>query len=142
MDGHIMLQVKDRIKELTTTSGTGTLQLSGTAEAGFQAFSVLGNGTKTYYTISDVNGTDFEIGLGTYSSNTLSRDTIFESSNSGSAITLSATGSTVFVSYPASKSAYSDVGVNRDYLADGNIDAGKPLILNTDNSVTQLFLQD
>lgn len=138
MDGHIMLQVKDRIKELTTTSGTGTLQLSGTAEAGFQAFSVLGNGTKTYYTISDVNGTDFEIGLGTYSSNTLSRDTIFESSNSGSAITLSATGSTVFVSYPASKSAYSDVGVNRDYLADGNIDAGKPLILNTDNSVTQI----
>jgi hypothetical protein len=133
-----MLQVKDRIKELTTTSGTGTLTLSGTAEAGFQAFSVLGNGTKTYYTISDVNGTDFEIGLGTYSSNTLTRDTIFESSNSGNAISLSATGSTVFVTYPAEKSSYRDIGVNRDYTASGSITAGKPLILNADNTVTQV----
>ena len=133
-----MLKLQDRVKELTTTSGTGTLTLSGTAEAGFQAFSVLGNGTKTYYTISDVNGTDFEIGLGTYSSNTLTRDTIFESSNSGNAISLSATGSTVFVTYPAEKSSYRDIGVNRDYTASGSITAGKPLILNADNTVTQV----
>ena len=133
-----MLKLQDRVKELTTTSGTGTLTLSGTAEAGFQAFSVLGNGTKTYYTISDVNGTDFEIGLGTYSSNTLTRDTIFESSNSGNAISLSATGSTVFVTYPAEKSSYRDIGVQRDYVASGSITAGKPLILNADNTVTQV----
>ena len=133
-----MLQVKDRIKELTTTSGTGTLQLSGTAEAGFQAFSILANNTKTYYTISDVNGTDFEVGEGTYNANTLTRDTIFESSNSGNAISLSATGSTVFVTYPAEKSSYRDIGVNRDYEASGSVGAGKPLILNADNTVSQV----
>lgn len=133
-----MLLTKDRIKELTTTSGTGTLSLSGTAEQGFQAFSILGNGTKCYYTITDVNGTDFEVGLGTYNSNTLTRDTILESSNSGNAISLSATGSTVFVTYPAEKSSYRDIGVNRDYTASGSITAGKPLILNTDNTVTEV----
>ncbi len=133
-----MLKLQDRVKELTTTSGTGTLTLSGTAEAGFQAFSVLGNGTKTYYTISDVNGTDFEVGEGVYNANTLSRDTIFESSNSGNAISLSATGSTVFVTYPAEKSSYRDIGVNRDYTASGSITAGKPLILNADNTVSQV----
>ena len=132
-----MLIAKDRIKELTSTTGAGTLTLTG-AEAGFQAFSVLGNATKCYYTITDVNSTDWEVGQGTYNSNTLTRDVVLESSNSGTAISLSATGSTVFVTYPANKSAYSDVGVNRDYLASGNIDAGKPLILNTDNSVTQV----
>ena len=132
-----MLIAKDRIKELTSTTGAGTLTLTG-AEAGFQAFSVLGNATKCYYTITDVNGIDWEVGQGTYNSSTLERNVVLESSNSGTAISLSATGSTVFVTYPANKSAYSDVGVNRDYLADGNIDAGKPLILNTDNSVTQV----
>ena len=132
-----MLKSLDRIKELTSTSGTGTLTLTG-AETGFQAFSVLGNGTKCYYTITDVNGTDFEVGEGTYNSNTLTRDTIFESSNSGNAISLSATGSTVFVTYPAEKSSYRDIGVNRDYTASGSITAGKPLILNADNTVTQV----
>jgi hypothetical protein len=132
-----MLKSLDRIKELTSTTGTGTLTLTG-AESGFQAFSVLGNGTKCYYTITDVNTTDFEVGEGTYNSNTLTRDTIFESSNSGNAISLSATGSTVFVTYPAEKSAFRDIGVNRDYTASGSITAGKPLILNADNTVSQV----
>ena len=132
-----MLKSLDRIKELTSTTGTGTLTLTG-AESGFQAFSVLGNGTKCYYTITDVNTTDFEVGEGTYNSNTLTRDTIFESSNSGNAISLSASGSTVFVTYPADKSSYRDIGVNRDYTASGSITAGKPLILNADNTVSQV----
>ena len=132
-----MLIAKDRIKELTSTTGAGTLTLTG-AEAGFQAFSVLGNTRKCYYSLTDVNGTDWEVGEGTYNSNTLTRDVVLESSNSGTAISLSATGSTVFVTYPSNYASYSNVGVNRDYLADGNIDAGKPLILNTDNSVTQV----
>ena len=135
-----MLKSLDRIKELTSTTGTGTLTLTG-AESGFQAFSVLGNGTKCYYTITDVNGTDFEVGQGTYNTNTLTRDTIFESSNSGNAISLSATGSTVFVTYPAEKSSYRDIGVNRDYTASGSITAGKPLILNADNTVSQVQQQ-
>jgi len=95
--------VKDRVKETTTTTGTGTLTLAG-ASTGFQAFSVIGNGNSTYYTITD--GTDWEVGIGTYTSSgtTLSRDTILESSNSGSAVNWSAGSKDVFCTYPAERS--------------------------------------
>lgn len=97
------LIVKDRVKETTTTTGTGTLTLAG-AETGFQAFSVIGDGNKTFYTITD--GTDWEVGIGTYtlSGTTLSRDTILESSNSGSAVNWGAGDKDVFCTYPAEKS--------------------------------------
>jgi hypothetical protein len=99
------LVVKDRVKETTTTTGTGTLTLAG-AETGFQAFSVIGDGNTTYYTIT--NGTDWEVGIGTYTSSgtTLSRDTILESSNSGSAVNWGAGTKDVFVTYPAEKAIY------------------------------------
>lgn len=95
--------VKDRVKETSTTTGTGTLTLDG-ASAGFQAFSVIGDGNSTYYTIAD--GTDWEVGIGTYTSSgtTLSRDTILESSNSGSAVNWGAGTRDVFVTYPAERS--------------------------------------
>ena len=72
--------VKDRVKETTTTTGTGTLTLAG-ALTGFDAFSEIGDGNNTYYACTD--GTNFEVGIGTYtlSGTTLSRDTIFESSS-------------------------------------------------------------
>ena len=72
------LIIKDRVKETTTTTGTGTLTLAG-AVAGFDSFAEIGNSNTTYYSCTD--GTDFEVGLGTYtaSGTTLSRDTIFES---------------------------------------------------------------
>jgi len=97
------LIVKDRVKETTTTTGTGTLTLDG-AVTGFQAFSVIGNGNKTYYTITD--GTDYEVGIGTYtlSGTTLSRDIILESSNSNNAVNWGAGSKDVFVTYPAEKS--------------------------------------
>lgn len=100
------LVVKDRVQETTTTTGTGTVTLAG-AVTGFQTFSVIGDGNTTYYAIT--SGNDWEVGLGTYtaSGTTLSRDTILESSNSGSAITLSGT-SNVFVTYPAEKSGHKD----------------------------------
>jgi len=100
------LVVKDRVQETTTTTGTGTVTLSG-AVTGFQTFSVIGDGNTTYYAIT--SGNDWEVGIGTYtaSGTTLSRDTILESSNSGSAITLSGT-SNVFVTYPAEKSGHKD----------------------------------
>ena len=100
------LVVKDRVQETTTTTGTGTVTLAG-AVSGFQTFGVIGDGNTCYYAIT--SGTDFEVGLGTYtaSGTTLSRDTILESSNAGSAITLSGT-SNVFVTYPAEKSAHLD----------------------------------
>ena len=72
------LIIKDRVKETTTTTGTGTLTLAG-AFAGFDSFAEIGNGNTTYYSCTD--GTDFGVGLGTYtaSGTTLSRNTIFES---------------------------------------------------------------
>ena len=101
------LVVKDRVQETTTTTGTGTVTLAG-AVTGFQDFSVIGDGNTCYYAIT--SGSDWEVGLGTYtaSGTTLSRDTILESSNSGSAITLADT-SNVFVTYPAEKSGHKDV---------------------------------
>jgi hypothetical protein len=72
--------IKDRVKETTTTTGTGTLTLAG-ALNGFDAFSEIGNGNNTYYACTD--GTNFEVGIGTYtlSGTTLSRDTVLESSS-------------------------------------------------------------
>jgi len=74
------LTIKDRVKETTTTTGTGTFTLGG-AVSGFDAFSTIGDGNTTYYGCSD--GTDFEVGIGTYtlSGTTLSRDTVLESSS-------------------------------------------------------------
>lgn len=72
--------IKDRVKETTTTTGTGTLTLAG-AVTGFDSFADVGDSNTTYYSCTD--GTDFEVGIGTYtlSGTTLSRDTIFESSS-------------------------------------------------------------
>lgn len=96
------LTLKDRVKETTTTTGTGTITLAG-ASTGFQSFAAVGDGNTTYYTIT--NGTDWEVGIGTYtlSGTTLSRDTILESSNSGSAVNWGAGSKDVFVTYPAEK---------------------------------------
>jgi len=73
------LVIKDRVKETTTTTGTGTLTLAG-ALTGFDSFGVIGNSNTTYYSCTD--GTDFEVGVGTYtaSGTTLSRDSVLESS--------------------------------------------------------------
>lgn len=74
------LVIKDRVKETTTTTGTGTLTLAG-AVTGFDSFADVGDSNTTYYSCTD--GTNFEVGIGTYtaSGTTLSRDTIFESSS-------------------------------------------------------------
>jgi hypothetical protein len=105
------LVVKDRVKETTTTAGTGTVTLAG-AVAGFQAFSVIGTGNTTYYTIVDtVNGT-WEVGIGTYtlSGTTLSRDTVLESSNAGSLVNFAAGSKDAFVAYPAERAVIGGMG--------------------------------
>lgn len=103
------LVLKDRVRETTTTAGTGTVTLGG-AVGGYQSFSVIGNGNTTYYTIYDANTGDWEVGIGTYTSSgtTLSRDTILESSNAGSAVPFAAGSKDVFVTYPAERSVYLD----------------------------------
>ena len=104
------LVVKDRVKETTATTGDGTLTLAG-ALTGFQSFSsALSDGDTTYYAIFESSTGEFEVGLGTFtaSGTTLSRDTVLSSSNSGSKISLTAGSAEVFITQPATKSAYFD----------------------------------
>jgi hypothetical protein len=107
------LIVADRVQELTTTSGTGTLTLNG-AVSGFQTFSNgIGNGNTTYYTIYDPVNYDWEVGIGTVGSGTLSRDTVLANSAGTTAkITLAGNSASVFCTYPADKSVnYNAAGV-------------------------------
>ena len=101
------LVLKDRVKETTTTTGTGTYTLAG-AVAGFEAFSQVGDGNTTYYACSD--GTDFEVGIGTYtaSGTTLARTTILQSSNSDNAVNWTAGTRTIFCTLPAEKMIFND----------------------------------
>lgn len=95
------LVVKDRVQETSTTTGTGTLTLAG-AVTGYQTFSsAIGNTNTTYYAIT--NGSEWEVGLGTVDSGTLSRDTVLESSNSGSLVNFSVGSKNVFCTYPAER---------------------------------------
>lgn len=98
------LVLKDRVKETTTTTGTGTVTLAG-ASTGYQSFSAIGNANTTYYCIAGQGISEWEVGIGTYTSSgtTLSRDTILASSNSGSAVNFSAGTKDVFVVYPAGR---------------------------------------
>ena len=107
------LVLKDRVKETTTTTGTGTYTLAG-AVTGFEAFSSVGNSNTTYYACTD--GTDFEVGIGTYTSSgtTLARTTILQSSNSDSAVSWSSGTKTIFCAQPAEKAVFLN--------ADGDID--------------------
>ena len=100
------LVINDRVKETSTTTGTGTFSLAG-AETGFETFvSGVGDGNTTYYAISH-DGTDqWEVGVGTVTdaaTDTLSRDTIISSSNSDAAVNFTAGGKTVFCTLPAKK---------------------------------------
>jgi hypothetical protein len=105
------LVLRDRVKETTSTTGTGTITLAGAA-TGFQAFSVIGNANTTYYTIAGQSGGEWEVGIGTYtlSGTTLSRDTVLESSNSGALVNFSAGTKDVFCDYPADRAVQGGEG--------------------------------
>ena len=100
--------IADRVKETTTTGGTGTVTLAG-AVAGFQSFSAIGNGNSTYYTITDATNGTWEVGIGTYTSSgtTLSRDTVLSNSaGNTSRINFSSGTQNVFVTLPSSRTVY------------------------------------
>ena len=98
------LVLADRVRETTTTAGTGTVTLAG-AVTGYQSFSVVGNGNTTYYTIAGQGTSEWEVGIGTYTSSgtTLARTTVLASSNSGSLVNFSAGTKDVWVDYPAGR---------------------------------------
>ena len=102
------LVLKDRVKETTTTTGTGSFSLAG-AVTGYDSFGQIGSGNTTYYAVYLDGGSEWEVGIGTYTSpSTLSRDTILASSNSGSVVTFSAGQKTIWCDYPAGKAVYTD----------------------------------
>jgi hypothetical protein len=98
------LVLDDRVQETTTVTGTGTATLLGAVQD-FQSFAAIGNANTTYYTIAGQGTSEWEVGLGTYTSSgtTLARTTVLESSNAGSLVNFSAGTKNVFVTYPASQ---------------------------------------
>ena len=103
------LVVNDRVKETSTTTGTGTLNLAG-AVSGFQTFVAgVGDTNTTYYAIFNQGTTEWEVGLGTVTdaaTDTLARTTVISSSNSGSAVDFASGTKDVFCTLPASKAVF------------------------------------
>ena len=131
----------DRVQETTTTTGTGTVTLAG-ASTGFQSFAAVGNGNSTFYTIADASGSNWEVGIGTYTSSgtTLSRDTVLSSSNAGSLVNFSAGTKNVFVTFPASSTLYAlnntTIATNGVIPSGANATALGPITINTGKAVT------
>jgi acetyltransferase-like isoleucine patch superfamily enzyme len=136
----------DRVKETTTTTGTGTVTLLGAA-TGYQTFAAIGNANTTYYTIAGQTGSEWEVGIGTYTSSgtTLSRDTVLASSNSGSLVTFSAGTKDVWCDYPAKRAVVggdgyiendATVSVSSTINTGNNAISGGPLTINSGITVT------
>ena len=93
----------DRVKESANPSGTGPVTLLG-AETGYQSFlSGVGNSNQCYYVISNQDLSQWEVGLGTYttSGNTLTRNSVLTSSNSNALVSFSGVIADVFLTFPA-----------------------------------------
>jgi hypothetical protein len=103
----------NRVKETTTTTGTGAVTLLG-ASTGFQSFAVIGTTNTTYYTIAGQTGNEWEVGIGTYATSgpTLTRTTVLANSSATqpSALSFSAGTKDVFVAYPAEYSVTNTPG--------------------------------
>lgn len=141
------LVVADRVKETTTTTGTGAITLAG-AETNFVTFSsVLSNADTTYYAIVDNTNSAFEVGLGTYASsgNTITRTTIISSSNSNNAVDLQAGSKDVFVTLPSNKFPLLDASGNVDInggTIDGTTIGGSSAAAGTFTTFTSTGIDD
>lgn len=114
------LVIADRVRETSTTTGTGTLTLDG-AVTGFRTFSsAIGDTNTCYYTIT--LGADYEIGVGTVGAGTLARTTILKSSNSNNAVNFGAGTKDVFATYAADRAVFKNESGNVNAL--GTISSG------------------
>jgi hypothetical protein len=142
------LVLADRVKETTTTAGTGTVTLLGAAP-GFQSFAVIGDGNTTYYTIAAQTGTEWEVGIGTYTSSgtTLARTTVLSNSSATqpSALSFSAGTKDVFVTYPSERAVIggegyvenaATVAVSSTITTGNNAMSAGPLTINDGITVT------
>ena len=117
------LVIADRVKEESTSTGTGSFTLNG-AVSGFQSFAAVGDGNTTYYVIQHKSLNEFEVGIGTYTSATtsLSRDTILTSSNSNLAVSFSAGDKDVFVTVPKDATVFENA--SGDVSVEGKLTVG------------------
>ena len=125
------LVLNDRVRETSITTGTGAMALGG-AVVGFQTFAAgVGNSNTCYYAISLRGGAEFETGLGTLDgdSSDLTRTTVFQSSNSDSAVDFSAGTKDVFVTLPASKAVFEDATTDNVTLT-ADLSVGDDLTVN------------
>ena len=120
------LIVADRVQETTNSTGTGAYTLGG-AVAGFQAFSAeVSNADTVYYSVTDND--NFEVGLGTYASSggTITRTTVFTSSNSNNAVNWGIGTKNIFLTYPADKAVLEDasnnVTIGNNLVVGGTVD--------------------
>jgi len=140
------LVINDRVKETTTTTGTGAVSLAG-AVTGFETFAAgVGNSNTTYYAIVHQTANEFEVGLGTLDSDSsdLTRTTVISSSNSDSAVDFAAGTKDVFCTIPASKlifeDASNDVTIGRNLTVTGDLTiTGDDLTMNTNTSGAALI---
>ena len=140
------LVINDRVKETTTTTGTGAVALDG-AVTGFETFAAgVGNSNTTYYAIVHQTANEFEVGLGTLDgdSSDLTRTTVISSSNSDSAVDFAAGTKDVFCTIPASKlifeDANNDVTIGRNLTVTGDLTiTGDDLTMNTNTSGAALI---
>jgi hypothetical protein len=104
------LVINDRVKETSTTTGTGAFTLDG-AQTGFESFSAgIGGSNTTYYAIFNQGTSEWEVGLATLDAGatTLTRTTVLTSSNSDTAVNFTSGTKDVFCTLPASKAVYLD----------------------------------
>ena len=140
------LVINDRVKETTTTTGTGAVALAG-AVTGFETFAAgVGNSNTTYYAIVHQTANEFEVGLGTLDgdSSDLTRTTVISSSNSDSAVDFAAGTKDVFCTIPASKlifeDANNDVTIGRNLTVTGDLTiTGDDITMNTNTSGAALI---
>ena len=126
--------IADRVRETSTTTGTGNFTLAGAVDR-FRTFdSVLDTGDTTYYTIADQSGVGWEVGIATFTSpSTLARTTILSSSNGGSAVDFGAGSKDVFITLPASRTVISfsggSTGLTPSTASYGAISLGGTLVV-------------
>ena len=140
------LVINDRVKETTTTTGTGAVSLGG-AVTGFETFAAgIGNSNTVYYCIAHQTAAEFEVGLGTLDgdSSDLTRTTVISSSNSDSAVDFSAGTKDVFCTIPASKlifeDANNDATIGRNLTVTGDLTiTGDDITMNTNTSGAALI---
>jgi hypothetical protein len=127
----------DRVRDTSTSTGTGAFVVSGTAPTAFRTFSaVLSTSDTFYYAIQHQTANEWEVGLGTYSStNTITRTTVYASSASGSAVTFSAGTKDVFITLAAARS----VQLDNNGAIPGITDAGNLTFTGTGRRITGDF---